>query len=85
MARCLTGSARLSGRMPDQQLPVAHKTGTLGGTVNDVGVISLPGDRGNVVIAVYTRGLSTFDSQAGERTIAEVSRTLYDYFLFSEE
>ncbi len=84
MARCLTGSARLSGRMPVQQLPLAHKTGTLGGTVNDVGVISLPDDRGSVVIAVYTRGTSTFDSEAGERAIAEVSRTLYDYFLFSD-
>lgn len=85
MARCLTGSARLSGRMPDQQLPLAHKTGSLGGTVNDVGVINLPDDGGNLVIAVYTRGESTFDSEAGERTIAEVSRTLYDYFLFGKE
>jgi beta-lactamase class A len=85
MARCLTGRARLSGRMPDQQLPLAHKTGTLGGTVNDVGVISLPDDRGSLVIAVYTRGASTLDAEAGERAIAEVSRTLYDYFLFSDE
>ncbi len=85
MARCLTGRARLSGRMPDQQLPLAHKTGTLGGTVNDVGVITLPDDRGSVVMAVYTRGTSTFDAEAGERTIAEVSRTLYDYFLFSAD
>ena len=58
MARCLTGRARLAGRMPDQQLPLAHKTGTLGGTVNDVGVISLPDDGGSVVIVVYTRGAS---------------------------
>lgn len=85
MARCLTGSARLSGRMPEQQLPLAHKTGTLGGTVNDVGVISLPDERGSLVLAVYTRGTSTLDSAAGERTIAEVSRTLYDYFLFSAQ
>lgn len=85
MARCLTGRDRLSGRMPDQQLPLAHKTGTLGGTVNDVGVISLPDDAGDVVIAVYTRGTSTLDSGSGERAIAEVSRTLYDYFLFSAQ
>ena len=85
MARCLTGRARLSGRMPDQQLPLAHKTGTLGGTVNDVGVISLPDDGGEVIIAVYTRGSSTLDTGSGERAIAEVSRTIYDYFLFSQE
>ncbi len=83
MGRCLTGSARLSGRMPAQQLPLAHKTGTLGGTVNDVGVITLPDDKGTLILSVYTRGTSTFDVDSGERAIAEVSRTLYDYFLFS--
>lgn len=84
MGRCLTGSARLSGRMPAQQLPLAHKTGTLGGTVNDVGVINLPDDRGTLILSVYTRGTSTFDVDSGERAIAEVSRTLYDYFLFND-
>jgi len=83
MARCLTGSARLSAGLPGQQLPLAHKTGTLGGTVNDVGVIMLPDDGGTIVIAVFTRGESALDVQAGERAIAEVGRTLYDYFLFN--
>jgi beta-lactamase class A len=83
MARCLTGGARLSGRMPAQQLPLAHKTGTLGGTVNDVGVITLPEGGGFVVLAVYTRGASTLDAEAGERTIAEIGRSVYDYFLFT--
>lgn len=83
MSRCLTGRTRLSGRMPAQQLPLAHKTGTLGGTVNDVGVISLPGERGTLILSVYSRGTSTFDVDMGERAIAEVSRSLYDYFLFS--
>jgi beta-lactamase class A len=85
MGRCLTGTTRLSGRMPTQQLPLAHKTGTLGGTVNDVGVITLPGDVGTLIISVYTRGSSAFDVAAGEQAIAEVSRTLYDYFLFSAD
>ena len=40
---------------------------------------------GSLVIAVYTRSASTLEAEAGERAIAEVSRTLYDYFLFSEE
>jgi beta-lactamase class A len=85
MGRCLTGSERLSGRLPEQQLPLAHKTGTLGGTVNDVGVLTLPEDRGEVVLAVYTRGRSAFDVAAGERAIAEIGRTIYDYFLFSDQ
>lgn len=85
MGRCLTGRERLSGRLPAQQLPLAHKTGTLGGTVNDVGVMTLPDERGAVVLAVYTRGNSTLDVGAGERAIAEIGRTLYDYFLFSDD
>jgi beta-lactamase class A len=83
LSRCLTGGARLSGMVPAQQLPLAHKTGTLGGSVNDVGVILLPDGRGTVILAVFTRGESTLQVDAGERTIAEVGRTVYDYFLFS--
>ena len=83
MTRCLTGGARLSGRLPVQQLPIAHKTGTLGGTVNDVGVIRLPENRGTVAIAVFVKGRSALDVAAGEQAIAEVGRTLYDYFLLS--
>ena len=85
MSRCLTGSDRLSGLLPAQQLPLANKTGTLGGTVNDVGVIELPDQRGTIIMAVFVKGRSTLDVKAGERAIAEVSRTLYDYFLFSED
>jgi beta-lactamase class A len=85
MARCLTGSTRLSGRMPDQQLPLAHKTGTLGGTVNDVGVMLLPDGRGTVVVSVFSRGASALDVEKGERLISEVGRTVYDYFLFNAD
>jgi beta-lactamase class A len=81
MARCFTGAARLTDGLPRQQLPVAHKTGTLGGTVNDAGVMTLP-DGSQVVIVVFTRGRSTLDVENGERAIAEVGRTVYDYFLF---
>jgi len=85
MGRCLTGSARLSGRMPTQQLPLAHKTGSLGGSINDAGVIALPDDRGTLIITVFTQSPSTLQSDAGERVIAEVGRTLYDYFLFASD
>ncbi len=85
MGRCLTGSARLSGLMPRQQLPLAHKTGSLGGTINDAGVITLPDDRGTVVVTVFTRSPSTLNAETGERVIAEVGRTVYDYFLFATD
>ena len=45
MERCQTGKARIKGMLP-QGTDVAHKTGTLGGIVDDAGVITLPGELG---------------------------------------
>jgi beta-lactamase class A len=83
MGRCLTGSARLPARLPEQALPIAHKTGTLGGSANDVGAFELPDGRGTVVISVYAAADSTRSVAAAERAIAEIGRTIYDYFLFA--
>lgn len=82
MGRCLTGAARLSGKLPASVLPIAHKTGTIGGTVNDAGVISLPDGAGDVVLVVFTSGSPADDSSAYETVIAEVARSVYDYFLY---
>ncbi len=78
MERCQTGKARIKGLLP-AGTPVAHKTGTLGGVVDDVGVITLPGDAGHIVISVFTKG-SSRPEEASEKAIAEVARTVYDYF-----
>src|SRR5690606_29412072 len=40
MRRCETGEGRIKGMLPPW-VEVAHKTGTIGGTTNDVGIISL--------------------------------------------
>ena len=84
MLSCDTGENRLKGKLP-LGTEVAHKTGTIGisdnYSVNDVGVIYLPSNRGHVVISVYIK-----DSKAGyemcESVIAEISRSIYDYFLY---
>jgi beta-lactamase class A len=81
MTRCQTGLARIRGRLPPGAV-VADKTGTVGGTVNDVGIIELPGDRGQVAIAVFTKKSSILSFTARERFIAEISRSAYDYFRF---
>ena len=41
MRRCRTGENRLKGLLPPGT-EVAHKTGTIGRTTNDVGIITLP-------------------------------------------
>jgi beta-lactamase class A len=78
MERCQTGKARLRGMLPEGT-DVAHKTGSMGGVVNDVGVMTLPGKAGHVAISVFTKG-SGRDEEVSERTVAEISRTIYDYF-----
>ena len=80
MRRCKTGEARLRGVLP-QGTEVAHKTGTIGGTTNDVGIITLPDDAGHVAIAVFIKS-SKKDGPVRERAIAEIARAVHDFFLF---
>ncbi len=78
--RCQTGDARIKGILPPGT-EVAHKTGSIGGTINDVGIINLPDNAGHVVLALFVKQGSKSD--ASERTIAQISRAVYDFFLFN--
>ena len=77
MSRTRTGAGRLKGMLP-KGTPVAHKTGTIGGVANDVGYITLPDGR-RFAIAVYTNSSET-PAADRDRAIAEVARTLYDFY-----
>jgi beta-lactamase class A len=79
MDRCQTGKSRIKGLLP-QGTDVAHKTGSLGGVANDIGFITLPGDAGHIAISVFTKA-SSKPEEAAEKAIAEISRTIYDYFV----
>jgi len=80
MRRCRSGEARLKGLLP-QGTEIAHKTGTIGGTTNDVGIITLPDNAGHVAIAVFVKS-SEKDVPVRERAIAEIARSVHDFFLF---
>ncbi len=83
MSRTRTGAGRLKGLLP-KGTPVAHKTGTIGGVANDVGYVTLPDGR-RFAIVVYTKS-STTSASDQDRAIAEVSRTLYDfYYLMAQD
>ena len=79
MARCRTGENRLKGLLPSGTV-VAHKTGTIGETLNDVGVITLPGGAGQIAISAFIK-LGKAPWEGRERAIAEVARTVYDFYL----
>ena len=80
MERCRTGVTRLRALMP-AGTKVADKTGTIGGTVNDVGVVTLPGEAGQVVVAVYIKA-SDAPYDLREKTIGEIGRSVRDYYLY---
>jgi len=74
MSRCETGADRIPGQLPIGTR-VEHKTGTLGGISNDVGIVTLSDGR-RFVIAVFTRGIA--EGPARARIIADASRAAYD-------
>ncbi|MGH9384654.1 MAG: serine hydrolase [Vicinamibacterales bacterium] len=81
MKRCRTGTARIKGLLPRDTV-VAHKTGSVGGTIDDVGIIYLPHGAGHVAISVLSKRTRA-ESADVERVIAEIARYAYDYFLFT--
>lgn len=80
MYRCETGELRIKGILPPD-IRVAHKTGTIGKTANDVGIIDLPDDAGHVIVTIFVKD-SAMDVADREKSIAHIARAVYDYFLF---
>jgi beta-lactamase class A len=80
MAGCRTGTKRIRGLLPPDTV-VAHKTGTIGGTINDCGIIELPGGEGHVALSVLSKDA---DPDHTEDAIALLAKTVYDYFLFAD-
>lgn len=81
MDRTTTGRNRLRGMLPEGT-PVAHKTGTLSGTTNDIGIITLPNGAGHVAVSVFVKQ-SPATSREREPAIAQIARAAHDFFLFN--
>jgi beta-lactamase class A len=81
MSRCRTGPNRIRGQLPPGT-PVAHKTGTLDGVTDDVGIVNLPNGH-QLAIAVFERGPGGVG--AHDRSIATLSRLLYDGFSSADQ
>ncbi|MET3576128.1 serine hydrolase [Bhargavaea ullalensis] len=69
---------RIPGRLPSH-VKVAHKTGTIATTVNDAGIVYLPGGKGEYVISVFSVGNE--ETYKGAETIALISELAYHHFV----
>jgi beta-lactamase class A len=76
MERATTGERRLRGSLP-ASTRVADKTGTGPMGTNDVGIITLPGGRGHLAVAVLISN-SKLPAGEQEKLIAELARAAYD-------
>lgn len=80
LARCKTGTKRVKALLP-AGTPWAHKTGTLPGISNDVGVLTLPNGH-RVALVLLSYGIA--DPVARDSRLAEIGRTVFDGFQFQK-
>jgi len=79
LKECQTGTARIPGLLP-KETEVAHKSGTISGSVNDTGLVFLPYNAGTLAITVFMRNTKG-TTAARERVIADITRYAYDFFV----
>lgn len=78
LRRNRTGDRRLRALLP-QGTPVWDKTGSIGRSANDVGLVGLPDGKGTLALAVLVKG-STKGWEARDRAIARVAKAAFDAF-----
>lgn len=79
LKECQTGTARIPGLLPSDTV-VAHKSGTIGGSVNDTGIVFLPYNAGHLAVTVLMKDAKAATADR-ERVIADITRYAYDYFV----
>lgn len=73
-----TGPHRIRAAVPKGSI-VAHKTGTMPGTTNDVALITLPnGD--HIALAIFTKGSKRDVTAEAEEDIRAITRTVMSYY-----
>jgi beta-lactamase class A len=79
LKECQTGTTRIPGLLPSDTV-VAHKSGSIGGSVNDTGIIFLPYNAGHLAVTVFMKDAKASTADR-ERVIADITRYAYDYFV----
>ena len=71
---------KIPAKLP-KKVKVAHKTGWITGVNHDAGIVILPDGR-KYVLVLLSKELE--DDKAAVKSMAKVSRMIYDYFLIKE-
>jgi beta-lactamase class A len=80
----ILGQQQFNNRLPrylSEESTVIHKTGTIGSTTNDAGIIFLP--HCHIAITVFTKDKQG-DRIEAERIIARIAKLAFDYFDFKK-
>ncbi|HEX8254946.1 MAG TPA: class A beta-lactamase [Thermoanaerobaculia bacterium] len=75
MSHSQTGSRRIKAAV--RRATVTHKTGTMPGTVNDVGIITSPDGKHHIAIAVFTKASRRDKTAEAEDDIAAIVAKVY--------
>jgi beta-lactamase class A len=70
---------RLASALPSGTV-VAHKTGTMPGVFNDVGIITSADGNHHIAIAVFTKKPSEQNDDVALRVVGQIARAVYDAF-----
>jgi beta-lactamase class A len=76
MTETPTGPRRIKSAVPGWTL--AHKTGTMPGTVNDVGILTSADGKRHIVLAIFTKGSKRDVTRDQEGDIAAITRKVLD-------
>ncbi|HVE71132.1 MAG TPA: class A beta-lactamase [Thermoanaerobaculia bacterium] len=74
-----TGPNRVKAGLPTGATFI-HKTGTMPGTTNDVGIIVLPGGKEHIVLAVFGKASKHNVTEEAEKDIAAIVRKVLEHF-----
>ena len=72
-------NTRIPRHLPEGTL-VYHKTGTIAGVVNDIGIIEVP-DVGSVLVVALVNQVGQGEGAQADEFIAQVARAAYDELL----
>jgi beta-lactamase class A len=66
------------GKLLPQGCVVAHKTGTMPGTMNDAGIITSPDGKHHFAVVILTKASTHSSEEKREQVIAQIARAVYD-------